>query len=202
MKKILALVVMASIASGYSFAYEATDPVEIIETMVDSIDTTLMQFLSGIGSQTQQIVDDNVALYLDGYCEANDVLASVDIVDCGKYQGIAHVLDGILENLVPDFESTIDIGSIDIASMDEAQIIIEETQFQVEQEMAKLDTLAHIMNKALDKPNLTDKQIFGIKYVLFALATIHDIFGLLPSFLEDMTWYIVDLRNTFWDISL
>ncbi len=193
---------MGLVTSGYSFAYGQMTPADIIDNMSENIDTTLMEFLSGIASQTQQIVDDNVALYLDEYCVANNVLASVDSVDCGDYQGIAHVLDGILENLVPDFESTMDISSIDIASMDEAQIIIEEMQFQVEQEMVKLDTLAYIMTKALEKPNLTDKQIFGIKYVLFAIASIHDIFGLLPSFLEDMTGYLVDLRNIFGDISL
>ncbi len=202
MKKILALIAICAISSSYSFAYAQMTPADIIENMSDNIDSTLMEFLSGIGSQTQQIVDDNIALYLGEYCVANNVLASVDIVDCGDYQSIAHVLDGILENLVPDFESTMDISSIDIASIDEAQIIVEETQFQVEQEMVKLDRLTQIMNKALDKPNLTDKQKFGIHYVLFAIATIHDIFGLLPSFLEDMTWYIVDLRNTFGDINL
>lgn len=176
MKKLIALIAIFVASISYSFAYESMDPAEIIDNMVENIDTTLMEFVSGISSQLQQIVENNVDLYLNEYCVANNILASIDVVDCGAYQPVAHVLDGILENMVADFDTTIDIRSIDITSIDEAQIIIEEMQFQVEQEIVKIDRLSQIMNKALDKPNLSDKQKFGIHYVLFALATIHDIF--------------------------
>ena len=96
----------------------------------------------------------------------------------------------------------IDVSSDDVGSIDEAQIIIEETQWQVKQEIAKFDALGQMMQKALSKPNLTDKQEFGIKYILFAIACVKDLFGLLPDFLDSMMSYIVDLRDAFGDVSI
>lgn len=199
MKKVLALSMVVLLTVGYSFAQdENTTPdfSAIVDTLSESIDTLLMQFLEGIGSQTQQIVEDNVQLYLRDYCTANDVLASTDVVDCGKYQGLVHVLDGILGNMVPDIDATLNLGSNDVASIDEAQVIIEETNFEVQQTIAKFDTLAQIMHKALEKPNLSDKQVFGIKYTLFVIASMKSIFALLPDFLASMTGYVENFRTT------
>lgn len=204
MKKLLALSIALCMAFGYGSAQDlsTSSPQDIIDTMMTTVDDTLDQFLSDLGNHAQQIVEDNTALYLSDYCTANDVMASVDIVDCGKYQGIVHVLDNVLDNIVPDISATMDVSSDDIASIDEAQVIIEEAQAQVKQEITKFDALSQVMQKALNKPNLTDKQIFGIKYVLFAIACVKDIFGLLPAFLQDMMQYVVDLRNTFGDVSI
>lgn len=187
---------------GFSFGQnieEVSSFDEVIQTVVDDIDAMLLWFFFEIGAQIQTSVETHSNTYLSTYCTPLDVFdnETEDTLDCGSYQTMARALDTVIESIVPDLESAVSFDLDEETSLEEVQIVIEQTELQVIDEIAKLDRLFVLMTKALQRPWLTDKQQFGIRYILFSLATMKDIIGLLPDFLENMIDYTTDISEWF-----
>lgn len=200
MKKIIVSILILCGLFGFSFGQDFEIDLgldEAVQTITSALDDMLFTFFFEIGAQMQTSVETHKNTYLSGYCTTIDLFngETEDTLDCGKYQATARVLDSILENIVPDLEAIMEFDVTDETSIEEVQMMLEQARFQVTQEVTKIDTLSTIMSKALEKPGLSDTQQFGIRYILFAFATIKDIINLLPDFLQNMIDYTSSIRE-------